>query len=484
MPRLRMLQAGSSTLTIRHYDGQPAYLNVGQYAAADGGTFKLILRKRAWREPFSISQAVTVDGRTIERPLPGLSVAANGGLAKFSRVTITNSAGRVLRTFDMDFCPNSYSGQQRVNELGPTEATMPMSCNTGTWTSATVLGIDSGWAAPLADYGAPLDVDFADGEYTMQTTVAPKYAAAFRITNPTMTRRFKLEVIPCDPKFCGGGGGPDDRRVRGGQNDRERNGRPGPRDNTLVPHESPFGNSPIKLSRPTDARSMPDLVSMPAFGMSVFTDTDGKDYLGFAATVGNVGAIPLDVEGFRREGEDVMDAYQYFERDGKIIGKQKVGTMEYDPRLGHDHWHFMDFAEYSLTNADKTGNQVSGKQSFCIAPTDALDLTLPGSTTPSSLGFYSQCGSESSIWVREIMQVGWGDTYGQNVAGQAFDLTNVANGTYYVKVAANPLNNLIESNYKNNVSYRKVIIGGVPGARTVHVPAFDGYETEHNPIRG
>ena len=36
------------------------------------------------------------------------------------------------------------------------------------------------------------------------------------------------------------------------------------------------------------------------------------------------------------------------------------------------------------------------------------------------------------------MPVGWGDTYFQFVAGQAFDITSVPNGTYYIEVGAVP----------------------------------------------
>ena len=49
------------------------------------------------------------------------------------------------------------------------------------------------------------------------------------------------------------------------------------------------------------------------------------------AGVGELGEEPsLVVEGFRREGEDVMDAYQYFIDDGTIVGRSQVGTFRFD----------------------------------------------------------------------------------------------------------------------------------------------------------
>ena len=76
------------------------------------------------------------------------------------------------------------------------------------------------------------------------------------------------------------------------------------------------------------------------------------------------------------------------------------------------------------------------------------------------------------------MPVGWGDTYFQSIAGQAFDITSVPNGTYYIEIIANPEQVLHESNTRNDVSLRKVILGGTPGHRTVKVPAWHGIDPE------
>jgi hypothetical protein len=79
---------------------------------------------------------------------------------------------------------------------------------------------------------------------------------------------------------------------------------------------------------------------------------------------------------------------------------------------------------------------------------------------------------------RGKVPVGWGDTYIQSIAGQNFDITNVPNGTYYIKVVANPEKVLHETTTSNDVSLRKVILGGTPGHRTVKVPAWHGIDPE------
>jgi flagellar hook assembly protein FlgD len=76
------------------------------------------------------------------------------------------------------------------------------------------------------------------------------------------------------------------------------------------------------------------------------------------------------------------------------------------------------------------------------------------------------------------MPVGWGDTYSQSIAGQAFDITKLPNGTYYVQVTANPGHHLYETTTANDVTVRKVIISGSRGHRHVKVPAWNGIDPE------
>ena len=76
------------------------------------------------------------------------------------------------------------------------------------------------------------------------------------------------------------------------------------------------------------------------------------------------------------------------------------------------------------------------------------------------------------------MPLGWGDTYFQFLSEQAFDITNVPNGIYYIEIIANPEKVLRESNMSNDISLRRVVLGGRPGHRTVRVPAWHGIDPE------
>ncbi|MEU5716288.1 lysyl oxidase family protein [Streptomyces sp. NPDC020403] len=220
----------------------------------------------------------------------------------------------------------------------------------------------------------------------------------------------------------------------------------------------------------------PDLRSLPAYGITISdggTKAPGKDYLAFSANVWNAGPAQLVVDGFRTPGKALMDAYQYFyDASGKQVGYTPTGTMEWDPRPGHEHWHFTDFASYRLLKADKKETVRSGKEAFCLANTDAVDYTVKNANWhPDNTDLSTACGQENSISVREVLDVGSGDTYTQDLPGQSFDITGLANGTYYIQVLANPAKRLKETDLGNNSALRKVVLGGRPGARTVTVPA-------------
>ncbi len=101
-----------------------------------------------------------------------------------------------------------------------------------------------------------------------------------------------------------------------------------------------------------DPSIRPDLVALPAWGISINHQRRGnRDFLDFGATVWNNGPSPMVVEGFRRPGEPIMDGWEYFYSNGEPVGRAPAGDLMYDARPGHQHWHFEQFARYSLLGA-------------------------------------------------------------------------------------------------------------------------------------
>ena len=81
----------------------------------------------------------------------------------------------------------------------------------------------------------------------------------------------------------------------------------------------------------------------------------------------------------------------------------------------------------------------SRKEAFCLANTDAVDYTVKNADwQPDNTDLSTRLRRRHSVAVREVLDVGSGDTYGQSLPGQSFDITDVPNGTYFVEVIANP----------------------------------------------
>jgi hypothetical protein len=176
-----------------------------------------------------------------------------------------------------------------------------------------------------------------------------------------------------------------------------------------------------------------------------------------------------------------MDANQYFFDGDDVVGKAPVGKFDFDDRHGHHHWHFEQFARYRLLDASHEVVLRSHKQSFCLAPTNGVDLTVPGADwNPSGRSrdgdFGTVCGDEDSLWIRETLPVGWGDTYVQFVAGQSFKVTDLPDGIYFIEVKVNPTGALYESDASNNVELRRIRLGTKDGERTVKSFPWHGIE--------
>jgi hypothetical protein len=373
------------------------------------------------------------------------------GLDDFLSLTIRNQDGKKVFSWIRTFCPND--GQhQRVNDLGPQVPTYPLWCTAHPLMKGMVWGIDEGWAVGTLGWEGVMPVKVPVGKYTLTVSIKEPYRQLFDIAAVDASRVIQLTVKKGDPEQEG----------------------------FFPRHEPPEGEPSSGVPEDTSPApaTLPDLVALPAWSMGVYRRA-GREFLGFAAMEWNAGPQPLVVEGFRQPDQDVMDAFQYFYENGEPVGRAPAGTMKFHAKKGHNHWHFKQFTEYTLLDETKTDAVKSNKRSWCLAPTDAVDLTVPGAEwQPGYVGLTTACGLASALWVRETLPVGWGDTYFQFVSGQAFDITGLPNGTYFVKVEANPLGALYETDLTNNVVLRKIKLRGEAGHRRVMVPPWNGIDTE------
>ncbi|WP_416971361.1 lysyl oxidase family protein [Streptomyces sp. 4F14] len=504
-PQLKLV-AASKSVVLDKYEGESGvYLDLGTYLTVDNAPLEFKVTRKSYKDPV-VAQQVLRDGKKVTtKNLPAGLVKDFKGLPDFVEVSVKDAAGKVVTSSKGTFCPNNASGRLRPD--APATSHYPQSCPTNPFTLGSIWGVEQGWAANTSavDYDRP--VNLAAGEYTAQVSVAKKYRDLFAIPNETASVKVTVREIK-------GEGGVGLRSQHSGHaatgTTEGANHHYGPRgaDAPTPPalshaleargqaHHLGDGKGHTDGSRiapalkanaakPTGKAGAPanvpkpDLRSLPAWDISITDgedgDVPGKDYLAFSANVWNAGPAPLVVDGFRKPGAELMDSYQYFyDANGKQVGYTPAGTMEWDPRIGHEHWHFTDFASYRLLSEDRTKEVRSGKEAFCLANTDAVDYTVKNANWhPFNTDLSTACGQQNSISVREVLDVGSGDTYTQYRPGQSFDITDLPNGTYYIEVMANPAHRLQETNLKNNVSLRKVTLGGKEGARTVSVPPVD-----------
>ncbi|MBP5862453.1 protein-lysine 6-oxidase [Streptomyces sp. LBUM 1478] len=523
-PQIKLIAASKSVTLTRWEGNNGVNLQLGTYLSVDNAPLEFQVTRKSYKDPI-VAKQILRDGKTVKtRTLPAGTVDDFSGLTGFLEISVKDATGKQVAKTKGNFCPNNASG--RIRPDAPSTNHYPQSCSTNPWTLGSVWGVEKGWATNTTGYDYDNTVDLPVGEYTAQVRVAKKYRDLFGIPDSKPT--VKVTVRKDDDGGEGGEGltasksssshhGGHGGHGSGHSAQSAPAGAPaldghhyGPRGaDAPTPPQLPFAlvdrgiakhlgdgaghtdGSRIapalkaNAKRPTGkagvAKSVPkpDLRSLPAWDIAITDGEDGdvagKDYLAFSANVWNAGPAPLVVDGFRKPGADKMDAYQYFyDAKGKQIGYTPTGTMEWDPREGHEHWHFTDFASYRLLSADQSKQVRSGKEAFCLANTDAIDYTVKNANWhPENTDLSTACGSEDAISVREVLDVGSGDTYTQYRPGQSFDITGLPNGTYYIQVIANPENRLQETNHKNNIALRKVVLGGTPGARTVKVPPHD-----------
>jgi Lysyl oxidase len=456
-PMVKLIVAQKSINVPRY--GKRAYINPGVYVAAVGSALRFNVRRANYAQPITITQIIRGPGGTIvRRVLPARTLQGWKGLHRFIRITVRNKAGTLVASHVGPFCPNSYP--QRSSPDAPRRSPFPLQCQSDPFQLSNAWGIQRGWGVNAAFIAPKLTL----GRYTVTVHIIRLWQRLLHLTPRAATATVKIRVVkpstcqfPCAARPAGR------HRISHG----------------ALPQLP--ANVPT-VTRPP-AASLPDLAPLPSWGIRVYhrrSGTSAPDVLSFGATVWSGGRSRLDVEGFRSDGSPVMTAYQYFWKNGRIIGRARAGTMGFDGKPGHTHWHFEQFAQYRLLNQSKTSIVRSRKVGFCIAPTDPVSLLLPHAMwQPRFTGFFNgACGSQSALSVQEMMPIGWGDTYQQFLPGQAFNITKLPNGTYYIEIIANPHKVLHETNYRNNVSLRKIILGGTPGHRTVKVPAVHGIDPE------
>jgi hypothetical protein len=462
-PTIKLIVAQKKIDVPRFGTGRNAWVIIdpGVYIAALGAPLEFDAQRAGYAKPVTITEILHAAGHVeVLRRLPAWTGRDFSGLNRFIRFTVKNSKGKLVFSQIKPFCPNQ-GNPQRTSPGSPANSPFPQQCASDPFQLGMVYGLQKDWANDPVGNGfffGGQNLKLKLGRYKATIDIMSGWRRLLHIAPADATATVDVHVIKAKSGcqiFCFA------KR---------------PHQQKALP-ELPAAKT---LKSPPKA-DLPDLSALPSWGIGVQNVKAAKgrkasSRLDFSATVWVGGNARLDVEGFRHDGSPWMHAFQYFFHNGHVVGRARVGTMGFSE---YNHWHFQQFAQYRLLNAKKTRVLRSTKVGFCIAPTDAINMLLPKATwVPSFTGLSGACMSQSALWVRETLPVGWGDTYSQFTPGQAFTISKLPNGTYYIEIVANPEKLLYETNMRNDISYRKVILGGTPGHRTVRVPAVHGIDFE------
>jgi hypothetical protein len=184
----------------------------------------------------------------------------------------------------------------------------------------------------------------------------------------------------------------------------------------------------------------PNLIPLPASNIML-----SSGLLSFDTTSWNDGDGPLELIAGRVDSHaKKQQVYQRIHYNDGTFTDRLVGDFVWHKL--HNHFHYEEYARYTLqrAGAPASSQRTSQKTTFCVMDTDLIDPALPGAPANA---VYSSCGN-----VKQGMSVGWADTYGRHLAGQAIDVTGLPDGRYNLTIAVDPQRRLTELDENDNTS--------------------------------
>lgn len=204
---------------------------------------------------------------------------------------------------------------------------------------------------------------------------------------------------------------------------------------------------------------LPDLAMAFPSQLRVEVSPSGVKRLRFTTMIVNIGAGPFETGSSRRADETVMGVNQRIYNTAGKVRKEDTTAVAMYSGDGHDHWHVQDVARYELFDVSGQGEALrrDAKVGFCFFDTSGYRRTLPRSPRTRK---YSKagCGSQASLFVRNGISVGWGDTYAWNLSRQWINLGGLPAGQYFLKVTVDPLSQFQELNRDNNCKWLRIRI--------------------------
>jgi hypothetical protein len=210
---------------------------------------------------------------------------------------------------------------------------------------------------------------------------------------------------------------------------------------------------------------LPNIRALPPTAIAMLNATSMK----FSATSWNSGDAKLELIARNPETDPVTQQVkqpvdQRVYCSGGAFYDRPAGKAEY--HAAHNHVHYNDYANYILEPAEgQIQNPRQGtKTTFCIMDTTGVNPQLKGA---SGSAVFNWCPTQDPSFSTQGMSVGWGDTYGANLAGQSLLIGDLQRGMYRLRHVFDPKNLLLEKADDDNQSCRLVEIGDTENGRFV-----------------
>ena len=200
---------------------------------------------------------------------------------------------------------------------------------------------------------------------------------------------------------------------------------------------------------------LPDLVADPPLfpGLEQYASgSEARLLLRFDGFVHNRGAGAADVRASGRSGVDMTSvAQRVYRSDGTWSETASQARVRYESEDGHNHWHLLSAARYSLWNASRTAETAPAmKVGFCLEDSERRETHGPAAAVYTD-GAVRFC-QKNAPTVSEVfmgISAGWRDIYQRTLAFQWVDVSNVSPGSYWLRADVDPGNVLAESDESN-----------------------------------
>jgi len=223
--------------------------------------------------------------------------------------------------------------------------------------------------------------------------------------------------------------------------------------------------------------------------------------LRFTVTTPNIGDADIAIG----------DPNKHWDPNGDGNGSDSDGLYEND--ACHRHFHFRNYATYSILSADGSKTWQAAKRGFCM-----IDVAPYNDAAPPKSWVYRACGrpargDTAAVPGNQGISVGYADQYYKWLGGQYFVLDGadgqavIPPGNYIIRIEVNPgyvpsetnpcrfldaatelCHALRESNYANNVGQVSITIPDHPGKTGFGPgggkdPVDEAIDDENRPIK-